>query len=96
VEFARDGQAALDAFVPGKFSMIFMDMQMPVMDGITATKMIREAEGTTETRVPIIALTANVMPGDRERCKAAGMDDFLSKPFKKDEIAACLARHGWS
>ncbi len=94
VEFARDGQAALDAFVPGKFSMIFMDMQMPVMDGITATKMIREAEGATETRVPIIALTANVMPGDRERCKAAGMDDFLSKPFKKDEIAACLARHG--
>jgi len=93
VEFARDGQAAVDAFASGKFSAIFMDMQMPVMDGITATKMIREAESATDSRVPIIALTANVMPGDRERCNTAGMDDFLSKPFTKDVIAACLARH---
>jgi len=93
VEFARDGQAAIDAFAPGKFSAVFMDMQMPVMDGITATRLIRETEGATETRVPIIALTANVMLGDRERCMEAGMDDFVSKPFKKDEIAACLARH---
>ena len=93
VEFARDGQAAVDAFASGKFSAIFMDMQMPVMDGITATKMIREAERATDSRVPIIALTANVMPGDRERCNTAGMDDFLSKPFTKDVIAACLARH---
>ncbi|MFZ4683180.1 MAG: PAS domain S-box protein [Terrimicrobiaceae bacterium] len=92
-EFARDGQAAVDAFAPGKFSAIFMDMQMPVMDGITATKMIRETEADTGLRVPIIALTANVMPGDRERCLAAGMDDFLSKPFKKEDLAARLATH---
>jgi len=92
-EFARDGQEAIDAFLPGKFSAIFMDMQMPVMDGIEAARMIRETEAGPGFRVPIIALTANVMLGDRERCMAAGMDDFLSKPFKKDEIAACLARH---
>ena len=92
-EFAPDGQAAIEAFAHGKFSAIFMDMQMPVMDGITATKIIRETEADTGLRVPIIALTANVMPGDRERCLAAGMDDFLSKPFNRDQIAACLASH---
>jgi PAS domain S-box-containing protein len=89
VEFAADGAEALDAFVPGKYSAILMDIQMPVMNGLEATGKIRELE--SGTRVPIIALTAKVMPGDRERCLAAGMDDFLSKPFKKDELAAKLA-----
>ena len=92
-EFAADGAEALKAFEPGKFSAILMDMAMPVMDGLEATKKIREVE--TGFRVPIIALTANVMPGDRERCLAAGMDDFLTKPFKKAELAmklACVAQ----
>jgi CheY-like chemotaxis protein len=62
------------------------------MDGLEATKKIREIEEPTGSHVPIIALTANVMPGDRERCLAAGMDDFLSKPFKRAELAAVLAR----
>ena len=89
-EFAADGAEAVRMFEPGKFSAIFMDMAMPVMDGLEATKIIRERE--SGTRIPIIALTANVMPGDRERCLAAGMDAFLSKPFKREELAAMLAR----
>ena len=91
VECAASGDMALKAFVPGKFSAILMDMAMPVMDGLEATGKIREAEAAAKGRVPIIALTANMLPGDREQCRAAGMDDFLTKPFKKDELAAKLA-----
>ncbi len=89
VEFAADGAEALAAFAPGKYSVILMDIQMPVMNGIEATGKIRELE--SGTHVPIVALTAKVMPGDRERCLDAGMDDFLSKPFKKAELASKLA-----
>jgi PAS domain S-box-containing protein len=91
-EFVADGAKAVGAFVPGKYSGILMDVAMPVMDGLVATKKIREIEAATEFHVPIIAFTANVMPGDRERCLAAGMDDFLAKPFKRAELAAKLAR----
>ena len=91
VEFAYNGHEALMAFQKGKFAAILMDMQMPVMDGLLATKKIREIEAIAGGHVPIIALTANVMPGDLDRCLAAGMDDFLSKPFKKDALAAKLA-----
>ena len=90
-EFAVDGEKAVLAFVPGKYFAILMDMSMPVMDGLEATKKIREIEAAAGGHVQIIALTANVMHGDRERCLAAGMDDFLSKPFKRDEFAAKLA-----
>ena len=92
VEIVRTGRAAVEDFVPGKYAAIFMDVQMPEMNGIEATKMIRKIEAGTGTRVPIIALTANVMPADREQCLAAGMDAFLSKPFKKDEMSEKLAR----
>ena len=92
VEIARTGRAAVEAFVPGKYAAIFMDVQMPEMNGIEATLMIREIEAGTGSRVPIIALTANVMPADREQCLNAGMDAFLSKPFRKDEMSAKLAR----
>jgi len=90
-EFAADGEEAVLAFVPGKYFAILMDMSMPVMDGFEATKKIREIEAAAGGHVPIIALTANVMRGDCELCLAAGMDDFLSKPFKKEELAAKLA-----
>ncbi len=93
-ELAANGLDAVTACITGKHSVILMDMQMPVMDGIQATRRIREIEGNGGGHVPIIALTANVMPGDRERCLAAGMDDFLSKPFRKDDLAAVIAK--WS
>jgi len=88
-EFAADGAAAVQAFMPGKFSAILMDVVMPRLNGLEATKKIRQVE--SGSRVPIIALTANVMPGDRELCLAAGMDDFLVKPFKRVELATVLA-----
>ncbi len=91
VDFALHGMAAIEAFAPGKYDAIFMDVRMPVMDGIEATAKIRAIEAPSGTRVPIIALTANAMPDDRELCIASGMDDFISKPFRKDELAAKLA-----
>jgi CheY-like chemotaxis protein/HPt (histidine-containing phosphotransfer) domain-containing protein len=75
------------------YDLIMMDCQMPIMDGFEATRRVRgreQAEGGN--RVPIIALTANVMQGDRERCLAAGMDDYLAKPFKRQQLEAVLLR----
>ncbi|MEI6279940.1 MAG: ATP-binding protein [Verrucomicrobiae bacterium] len=92
VAFATDGLEAVAAFAPGKFSAILMDVWMPVMDGLEATRKIRGAEATAGGRVPIIALTANVLHGVCASCLAAGMDDFLSKPFKREELAAKLSR----
>jgi CheY-like chemotaxis protein len=93
-ETSADGAAAVEAFVPGKYFAILMDMEMPVMDGLAATRKIRELEAQSGAHVPIIAVTANVMPGDRERCLAAGMDEFISKPIKWAELAAILTRVG--
>ena len=92
-EYAANGQEAVEAFGSGRFTAILMDMQMPVMDGLLATRKIRELETLTGAHVPIIALTANVLPCDRERCLAAGMDTFLSKPFNKAQLAETLARY---
>jgi len=89
VEYAANGREAVDAFSPGKYAAIIMDIQMPVMDGIEATQQIRARE--SDAHVPIIALTASVLPTDRQRCVAAGMDEFLSKPFKKADLSAKLA-----
>jgi PAS domain S-box-containing protein len=91
VEIATNGLEAVEAFSPGKFSAILMDMQMPIMDGMEATRRIRERESGS-THVPIIALTANVMPEDRERCLASGMDEFLTKPFSLKELSDKLAQ----
>ena len=89
-EFAADGGAAVDAFVAGKYFAILMDVVMPGMNGVEATMKIRGIEAKSGSHVPIITVTANVMPGDRDQYLAAGMDEFLSKPFKRGELAAIL------
>ncbi len=88
---ANDGAAAVDLYKSMHIDLILMDVHMPVMDGFDATKMIRSIEGTLN-HIPIIALTAIAMVGDRERCINAGMDDYLSKPFKKNELFDILTK----
>ncbi len=90
---ADNGWRAIEAMNDGVYDAVLMDCQMPVMDGLSATAEIRRRESSLgQARVPIIALTANAMEGDRERCLAAGMDDFLSKPFTQQQLAALLQR----
>jgi signal transduction histidine kinase/DNA-binding response OmpR family regulator/HPt (histidine-containing phosphotransfer) domain-containing protein len=89
-----NGAEALDAQARIRYAAILMDCQMPILDGFTATEEIRRRERATGcTPAPIIALTANALDGDRERCLVAGMDDFLSKPFTLKQLDALLARH---
>ena len=80
VVLAENGQAAIDLFEHGSFDLILMDIQMPVMGGLEATRLIRAKELPGQ-HTPIIAVTANVMESDRTACKAAGMDGHLGKPF---------------
>jgi CheY-like chemotaxis protein len=89
---APNGRKAVEAAAGATFDLIFMDVQMPEMDGLEATRRIREAEQATGRHTPIAAMTAHAMAGDRERCLAAGMDDYLSKPLKKAEVLALLER----
>jgi len=90
VETATDGLRALDRHADGEFGLIFMDCMMPKMDGYEATVEIRRREAGSRRRTPIIALTADVTEGARERCLAAGMDDYLAKPFTLDQMKAIL------
>ena len=91
VTLAANGQAALDALDRATFDVALMDMQMPVMGGIEATRAIRRREAATEKpRLPIIAMTANAMQGDREACLEAGMDDYIAKPIKATDLARKL------
>ena len=91
---ADNGRIALDRLGQERFDLILMDCQMPEMDGFEATAQIRarQREGLLPGKLPIIALTANAVEGDRERCLAAGMDDYLSKPFTRERLAAALGR----
>jgi PAS domain S-box-containing protein len=92
VSLAENGRKAVDAATTQTFDLILMDCQMPEMDGFTATRVIRDRERETEKPhlVPIIALTANAMDGDRQRCLASGMNDYLTKPFTVDQLQALL------
>jgi len=89
---AANGQEALEAVAAERFDLLLMDCQMPVMDGYEATRRIRELEsnGTLAGHVPVIALTANAIRGDRERCLAAGMDSYLSKPFDPSQLLTAM------
>lgn len=91
VGIAASGRLALEALRENSYDLILMDVQMPDMDGLTATVEIRKMEPPGQ-RVPIIALTANAMDGDREQCFTAGMDDYLSKPVSREHLRACLQR----
>ncbi len=101
-DVVENGQEALAALARGSYALVLMDCQMPVVDGFEATKLLRQREATDQepaapdsykTRhIPIVALTANAMRGDRERCLAAGMDDYLTKPVRKDDLKGVLER----
>ncbi len=91
VDLVADGRAALAASQSGAYNLILMDCQMPVVDGYEATREIRRLEAGTR-HIPIVALTAHAMTGDEELCRAAGMDDYLTKPIDRDKLEACLER----
>ncbi|MGI6783403.1 MAG: CHASE domain-containing protein [Aminivibrio sp.] len=92
-DFAEDGAGALAALEKSRYDAVFMDVQMPVMDGLEATRLLRQAEREgTAPPVPVIALTAHAMPGDREMCMEAGMDEYLSKPIDRRIFLETLAR----
>ena len=88
----ENGRRAIELLASQPFSVILMDCQMPEMDGFEATRAIRRQEQNTGTRIPIVALTAHALQGDRELCLAAGMDDYLSKPFTIEQLRAVLYR----
>ena len=90
-QLAADGQRALDLIEEEEFAAVFMDCQMPQLDGYAATAALRRGGGSS-ARLPIIAMTAHAMTGDRERCLDAGMDDYLSKPLRPDLLDEVLAR----
>ena len=94
VDFAHDGSQAVSKARAASYDLILMDCQMPVMDGFEATRRIRaDEQATGRDSVPIIALTANALAGDREHCLAAGMTDYLAKPINRSQLTAALERH---
>ncbi len=93
VTIAGNGLVALDAVEQQAFDLILMDMQMPEMDGLEATRRLRQREREQQLpHTPIVAMTANAMLDDRDQCMAAGMDDFIAKPFRADAVLATIAR----
>jgi CheY-like chemotaxis protein len=95
VDVANNGLEAVRMFLQFRYDIILMDCQMPEMDGYAATREIRrlQALSASPSGIPIIALTANTLEGDRERCIEAGMNDFLGKPIRQTELLALLLRH---
>jgi signal transduction histidine kinase/DNA-binding response OmpR family regulator len=90
-DVASDGRAGVEAVLAGRYDLVLMDCHMPEMDGFKATQAIRSYEAARgKARVPIAALTANAVAGDHERCLAAGMDDYLTKPFTRAQLAGLL------
>ncbi len=96
VTIAGNGRETVETFAAGVFDLVFMDIQMPEMDGYQATAVIREQQQRSAIRVPIVAMTAHAMSGDREKCLAAGMDDYISKPISRDRLFAVIAQNSAS
>jgi len=93
VELANNGQEALELLEQSAFDMVLMDCQMPVMDGYTATKTIRDSQSKVQNhQIPIVAMTANAMQGDREKCLVSGMDDFIAKPVDSVKLVQILEK----
>ena len=94
VQTASTGREAVELLAAERYDLVLMDCQMPDMDGYEATAAIRAHEVPGGRRTPIVALTANAVEGDRDRCLAAGMDDYLAKPFRLDDLRGLVARWG--
>ncbi len=93
-EVARNGQEAVERFASGKYSIVLMDVEMPLMDGYATTRHIREIEKSSAAPpVAIVSMTAHAMKGDREKCMAAGMDDYIAKPFTPHQLQAVLSKY---
>ena len=92
MDVATNGLEAVEATGRILYHCIFMDCQMPEMDGYEATRVIRQREARTGARIPIVAMTANAMESDRERCLVAGMDDYVSKPVQPKELGTTLQK----
>jgi CheY-like chemotaxis protein len=86
IDAASNGKEALDKFGTASYDLILMDIQMPIMSGLIAAEKIRALEASTNTHIPIIAITANAMLGDKEKCISAGIDDYISKPFQPSAL----------
>ncbi len=93
IDTASNGKEALDKFGTAHFDLILMDIQMPVMSGLLAAEKIRALESSTNTHIPIIAITANAMLGDREKCISAGIDDYISKPFQPSALVDKIKKY---
>jgi CheY-like chemotaxis protein len=93
VDVATDGEEAVRMLASDSYDLIFMDCQMPKLDGYEATREIRRREASGGIRTTIIAMTAHALPGDREKCIEAGMDDYVSKPIRKDAVSEVINRH---
>ncbi len=91
VTICANGRDAVDAFAAGTFDVVLMDMEMPIMDGLTATAEIRAREASSGGHIPIVALTAHAMDSDRERCLTGGMDGYISKPLRAKDLADAFA-----
>jgi CheY-like chemotaxis protein len=91
---AIDGQDAINLLEESEFDVVFMDVRMPVLDGLEATRQIRRMEESKHSHTPIVALSAGALAEERERCIQAGMDEYVSKPFTDDSLRTVLARWG--
>ncbi len=92
IDLAEDGQQALDMITKKHYDIVLMDCQMPILDGYKATEILREFDVEEKRSTPVIALTANAMVGDREKCMKAGMNDYLSKPIKPEKLLAIIQK----